>query len=87
MNFKNYMEDVVLDVYQDFKKRYPQFCTCERCQADIIAIALTKLKGRYAVSPQGEILAKISREDRQVLADALIVIMEAADLVSKQPNH
>jgi hypothetical protein len=50
-------------------------------------LALSKLKGRYAVSPEGEIFAKLSREDRQVRADALVMIMEAADLVVKQPNH
>lgn len=87
MSFKNYMEDVVFQVYQEFKKKNPEFCSCERCSADTIAIALTKLRGKYAVSPEGEIFAKISREDRQVKADALVVIMEAAKLVAKQPNH
>lgn len=84
---KNYMEDVVLSVYDEFRAKYPKFCNCERCKADTIAIALTKLKGRYAVSPEGEIFAKLSRDDRQVRADALVVLMEAAELVSKQPNH
>ena len=55
--------------------------------ADTIAIALTKLKGKYAVSPEGEIFAKISRDDRQVRADALIVIIEAIQQVGRQPNH
>lgn len=87
MNFKNYMEDVVVEVYQDFKKSYSQYCSCDRCSADIMVIALTKLKGKYAVSPTGEIFAKLSREDRQVRADALVVIVEAAELVSNNPNH
>lgn len=84
---KNYMEDVVLTVYEDFKRKYPAFCACERCKADTVAIALTKLRGRYAVSPEGEIFAKLSRDDRQVRADALMVLMEAAKIVAQQPNH
>jgi competence protein ComFB len=52
-----------------------------------MVLALSKLKGRYAVSPEGEIFAKLSREDRQVRADALVMIIEAAELVSKRPNH
>ncbi|HEX7714356.1 MAG TPA: late competence development ComFB family protein [Bacillota bacterium] len=84
---KNYMEDVVLAVYNEFKVKYPKFCSCERCKADTVAIALTKLKGRYAVSPEGEIFARLSRDDRQVRADALMVLMEAAEIVAKQPNH
>lgn len=87
MGFKNYMEDVVLEVYQEFKNLHPEYCSCERCSADTMAIALTKLHGKYAVSPEGEIFAKISREDRQVRADVLVVIMEAAKQVAKQPNH
>ncbi len=86
-NFKNYMEDVVVDVYKEFQKNYPQYCSCPRCSADTLVLALSKLKGRYAVSPEGEIFAKLSREDRQVRADALVTIIEAAELVAKQPNH
>lgn len=87
MNFKNYMEDVVYEVYQEFAKNHPEYCSCERCSADTMVIALKKLKGMYAVSQEGEIFTKVSREDRQIQADALIVIIEAAQLVAKQPNH
>ncbi|NLW48050.1 MAG: late competence development ComFB family protein [Firmicutes bacterium] len=86
-SFKNYMEDVVVDVYREFYRGYPQYCNCPRCSADILVLALSKLKGRYAVSPEGEIFAKLSREDRQVRADALVMIIEAAEVVAKQPNH
>lgn len=87
MNFKNYMEDVVLEVYREFAAKNPQYCSCERCSADAIVIALKKLKGMYAVSQEGEIFTKVSREDRQIRADALVVIIEAVRLVASQPNH
>jgi len=87
MNFKNYMEDVVLDVYQDFIKQNPQYCACERCQNDTVVIALKKLHGLYAVSAAGEIFTKVSLEDRQIRADALIVIIEAAEQVARHPKH
>jgi competence protein ComFB len=87
MSFKNYMEDVIVEVYDDYKRHNLSYCTCERCMADTIAIALTKMRGKYAVSPEGEIFVKISRDDRQVRADALIVILEAIEQVGKQPNH
>lgn len=87
MNFKNFMEDVVNDVYQEFKVSNPQYCDCPRCMNDIIAFTLTRLRGKYAVSPEGEILARISCEDRQVRTDALVALIEAAEQVAKQPNH
>lgn len=87
MSFKNYMEDVIFEVYQDFLKKHPEFCQCERCQADTMVIALKKLKGLYAVSEEGAIFTNVSREERQVRADALIVLMEAARRVADNPNH
>ncbi len=87
MGLKNYMEDVVTEVCQEYLKANPEYCSCERCMADTIAIALTKLKGKYAVSLEGEIFTKVSCEERQVRADALIVVIEASQLVRQQPNH
>ncbi len=87
MNFKNYMEDVVVDVYQDFISHNPKFCGCERCKIDTMTLALTRLRGKYAASKEGEVLANISRDDRQVRTDVLVVLMEAANIVSKNPKH
>lgn len=87
MNFKNYMEDVVSEVYREFIQRNPNYCSCERCSADTMVIALKQLRGMYAVSQEGEIFTKVSRDDRQVRADAMVVIIEAAERVAKQPNH
>lgn len=87
MSFKNYMEDVVSSVYAEYLEKTPEVCTCDRCRQDILAIALTHLHGKYATSIEGEVFAKISREDRQVRADALVEIMDAANIVGAHPNH
>ncbi len=87
MLFKNYMEDVVIEVLNEFLAKNPNYCGCDRCRADMIVVALSKLKGKYAVSPEGEVFAKLSREDRQVRADALLTIVEAVKLVSQNPHH
>lgn len=89
MAFKNYMEDVVFEVYEDFISKTPDFgfCKCPRCRDDVLALALTNLRGRYAVSPEGEVWAKVAKDDRQVRADALVAVMAALSQVSKQPKH
>lgn len=87
MKFKNYMEDIVVSVYEDFKAKYPEFCFCDRCRKDMIAISLTRLKGKYAVTAEGEVLLKLSREDRQMKADALLALYEAAQIVTGNPRH
>jgi competence protein ComFB len=87
MKFKNYMEDVVQEVFLEFLNTHQGYCTCERCKVDTITYALNKLKGKYAVTPEGEIFVKLARDDRQVRADAMIVIIEAAEQVAKNPKH
>ncbi len=87
MKFKNYMEDVVVEVYQEFTKRYPKYCSCNRCKTDTIALALTNLRGKYASSLEGEVLAKVARDDPQVRTDALVALMIAAEIVASNPKH
>lgn len=87
MKFKNFMEDVVVEVYQEFIARNPKFCNCERCKIDTMTLALTRLHGKYAASNEGEVLAKVARDDRQVRTDVLVVLIEAAEIVAKNPKH
>ncbi len=87
MSLKNYMEEVVVEIFQEVRGMHTDFCNCEKCNRDVIAYALSKLKGRYAVSPEGEIIARVEQSDRQVRADALLAVMEALETVSKQPRH
>lgn len=84
---KNYMEDVVAAVYNDYIKGNPEICACEQCRRDVMALALTRLRGMYAGSHEGEVLTMISREDRQVRADAMIVVLEAVNTVAARPYH
>ncbi len=87
MRMKNFMEDVIIEVFQEIKGTNPDFCNCDKCRRDVIAIALSKIKGRYAASPEGEIFARVEQSNRQVRADALLAVMEALDTVSASPRH
>ena len=87
MELKNYMEDVVVSVYDDYANHHDDFCRCSQCRLDVIALALTRLRGMYAATPEGEILIRILRDDRQVRADALVAVMEAVRTVAERPNH
>ncbi|HHU81646.1 MAG TPA: late competence development ComFB family protein [Firmicutes bacterium] len=87
MTMKNYMEDVVKEILQDLVKVQPIHCQCERCRNDIIALALSSLRGKYATTPQGEILARVEQSDRQVRTDALLAVMQAIDIVREKPRH
>lgn len=87
MTMKNYMEDVVKEVLQEIERIQPLTCQCGRCRADIVALALSGLKGKYATTPAGEIFARVEQSDRQVRTDALLAVMQAVEIVSKKPRH
>lgn len=84
---KNFMEDVILEVFNEVVKTNPDFCQCKKCKHDVLAIALSKIKGSYAASPEGEIFARVEQTDRQVRADALLAVMQALEQVSARPRH
>ena len=84
---KNYMEDVAREVLEEIKGMRPEGCFCEVCVQDILALALSRLKGKYAVTVEGEIFARVSQADRQVRADALVAVMESLKVISKNPRH
>lgn len=87
MQLKNYMEDVVIAVYEKYVSEHPEVCRCQQCRLDIIALALTRLRGMYAATPEGDVLQRVLRDDRQVRADALIAIIESVGTVSNRPQH
>lgn len=87
MRLKNFMEDVVMLAYKDYIKKDPAFCCCERCQRDVIVIALNSLQAKYVGSEEGEIRAAVAQSDRQIKTDATLALMEAAKLVKERPHH
>ncbi|HBL36980.1 MAG TPA: competence protein ComFB [Firmicutes bacterium] len=87
MSMRNYMEEVVGEVFEEVLRNNPDFCQCAKCKQDVVAIALSKIRGRYAVSPEGEILARVEQSDRQVRADALLAVMQGVKQVAAKPRH
>jgi len=62
-------------------------CSCDKCKADILAIALNNLRPRYVVTDKGRILAKTAVLDNQINTDILVEVSKAIEIVSKNPRH
>lgn len=77
---KNYMEDIVNDIYKDIKKIY-NYCDNESFEHDVKTIALNNLPPAYFESDvdEGYIIAFLL--DRQRRISVLAKVAEAADLV------
>lgn len=84
---KNITEIVVREELKDYLRKANLPCACERCQADILALALNRLPPRYAVSLRGEILTEW--ESRSLPSKTRIIsqLVRAAEQVRLTPSH
>lgn len=79
------MEDVVRDVVKKYKNELHMRCTCERCLADVIALALNKLPPRYIVNEGHSPYIRAPLEaDRQGFTNILTIVAQGAMIVSKK---
>lgn len=84
---KNYMEVIVSNLLNDILEENQNICHCERCIADIKAIALNSLPTRYVVSGIGEAYSKANAFSIQFKVDVINSILTAVNIVSKSPKH
>jgi competence protein ComFB len=84
---KNHMEVVVQQALNDYLRQNDITCSCEHCQADIMALVLNQLPARYYVSPRGEILTQIESQTLPDQARIMSEVVRAAQQVSSSPSH
>jgi competence protein ComFB len=85
-NLKNYMEDVVAKLTDQFMKE-EDACTCEKCRLDVMALALNGLPTAYIVTQRGEIFAAIDSTYLQNQVDAEVAVLNAINMVKASPKH
>ena len=84
---KNYTEVVVQQALQEYLLKNNLSCSCEHCQADIMALALNRLPARYYVSLRGEILTQWESHALPDQARIMADVVRAAQQVSVTPSH
>jgi Late competence development protein ComFB. len=86
-DLKNHTEIVVYQALQDYLRQNKTSCTCELCQADIMALALNRLPPRYYVSLQGGIITQCESHALPDQARVMAEVVRAAQQVSSTPSH
>lgn len=72
---------------QEYLQKNVIACSCERCVADIMALALNSLPARYYVSLRGQLIIK---SESLVLSDQVHImakVVSAVQQVSAKPSH
>jgi competence protein ComFB len=84
---KNHTESVVHQALKEYLTKYKLPCDCNRCLADIQALALNQLPSRYYVSLRGEILTHWESQTTPDQARVMSAIVRAVKQVANTPSH
>ena len=87
MEYRNYMEELAMEILEDILKDKKEFCECERCRLDTITLALNHLPAKYCVTDIGRAHTKIKAAELQFRADVVREIVEALKTVKANPRH
>jgi competence protein ComFB len=83
----NHTEASVRKALQDFLHENIISCSCEQCQADIMALALNRLPAHYYVTIRGEIMTRWKSQSTTDKARIMAEVVIAAQQVSASPSH
>lgn len=83
----NHTETSVRQALQDYLSDNSISCSCEQCQADIMALALNRLPSHYYVSIRGEIMTRWESETTTDKARIMAEVVRTAQQVSASPSH
>jgi len=81
------MEELVIEILDEILKDKKEFCGCERCRLDTIALVLNHLPAKYCVTDIGRARTKLKAAELQFRADAVREIVEALKVVKANPRH
>ena len=84
--FYNIMESIVQEKAIKYMKQFGN-CTCKRCEADTIALALSKLPPKYVVAKTDSISPLLNFYEDHYAGQIIVEITKACIVVNKNPRH
>jgi competence protein ComFB len=82
----NRVEEHVQDAYKALQARFPDFCGCDVCRADVLVYALNRLPARYIASEEGRVLTELDLDSQQNRVNIEVTVLDAFRRVMAQPR-
>jgi hypothetical protein len=82
----NLTEEHVQASYESLVSRFPDFCGCDICRADVIVYTLNRVPARYVSSQQGSVITEVSLEKDQSRAAIDVAMMDGLRRISLSPR-
>lgn len=85
----NALEEVVRAIYADLRSKHKEFCSCQRCQDDVITHVLNHARPRYVsdVPPLGAAVTRVALSTDGAKTEITVLVYEAMRTVATQPRH
>jgi competence protein ComFB len=86
---KNALEGAVRSIHRELRGKHPEFCTCARCEDDVLALALNQTKPRYVSENAsiGAVVTGVHLSYDQLRAELTVLVFDAMRRVAKSPHH
>ncbi|MGH7664977.1 MAG: late competence development ComFB family protein [Gemmatimonadaceae bacterium] len=86
---KNVIEGALRSVYKRLLERSSDYCSCPRCQDDVITFALNNTRPRYVSGnpPLGEVVTGVQLSYDQATAELTVLLLDAMKRVAANPRH
>lgn len=81
------LERAVRDVHVSLTERHTEFCACEQCADDVVAMVMNQIRPRYTTTGLGYAVEAADLDTDQVRAQLSVLVFEAMNRVAEQPRH
>jgi competence protein ComFB len=81
------LERVVRELHVNLTEAHPEFCACEQCADDVVALVMNQTRPRYTTTGLGWAVEAADLDTDQVRAELSVLVFEAMHRVAEQPRH
>lgn len=83
----NALEEAVESMYASLLQQ-GDFCNCERCHDDAVALALNHARPRYVTGTRlGNAVTRVELSQDAARAEIIVLVLDAMKRVSQAPRH
>ena len=84
---KSPLERAVRDVHGKLAESHPEFCACEQCADDVVALVMNQTRPRFTTTGLGWAVEAADLDTDQVRAQLSVLVFDAMHRVAEQPRH
>lgn len=81
------LERAVREVHLKLATTHAEFCSCEQCADDVVALVMNQTRPRYTTTGLGWAIEAADLDTDQVRAELSVLVFEAMHRVAEQPRH